>query len=351
MEMEFGGAGDVRFERIGKAGVITLTRPKALNALNLTIVASMRRALRVWEADADVALVIVRGEGRAFCAGGDILDVYKAGRDGRVMTGFFQEEYSLNAHIARFPKPYVALIDGIVMGGGCGISVHGSHRVYGENAVLAMPEVGIGFFPDVGGGHFLPRLKGKSGMWLGLTGNRVKQGDALAIGAATHAVPSAALEAIFSRLCETGDADAAIAPHAVTPPPLTPAGDFAAMDRLFAADTLEGIMQALENEAASGGAFARTCLDTMATRSPTSMAVTFRELREGAGLTMDDNMRMEYRVVNRMLTGHDFYEGIRAVLVDRDNKPVWEPATLDGITPAAIDAYFAPLEAPELDLS
>ena len=351
MEVDFGGAGEVRFERTGKAGVITLTRPKALNALTHTIVAAMRRALRAWETDGDVALVVVRGEGRAFCAGGDILDVYRAGREGRVMNGFFQEEYALNAHIARFPKPYVALIDGIVMGGGCGISVHGSHRVYGSNAVLAMPEVGIGFFPDVGGGHFLPRLKGLSGMWLGLTGNRVKQGDALAIGAATHAVSTDAMEAVFAALCETGDADGAIAAHSETPEPLTQAGDFDAMDRLFAASSRAGIMNTLDADAAAGGTFAQTCLDTMATRSPTSMAVTFRQLREGAYLSMDECMRMEYRIVNRMLTGHDFYEGIRAVLVDRDNAPVWEPASLAAIDPTAIDAYFAPLDGPELDLA
>ncbi len=350
MEVDFGGAGEVRFERIGTAGCITLTRHKALNALTHTIVNAMRRALIAWEADHAVALIVLRGEGRAFCAGGDILDVYKAGREGRVLSQFFFDEYRLNAHIARYPKPYVSLIDGIVMGGGCGISTHGSHSVYGSNAVLAMPEVGIGFFPDVGGGHFLPRLKGRSGYWLGLTGSRVKQGDALAIGAATHAVASESMEPLFAALCETGNPDTAIAPFAISPEPLTTTADLAAMDRLFAGVTLDAVIAALQAEATGGNAFAQSCLDTMATRSPTSMAVTFRQLAEGGKMDMDATMAMEYRIVNRMLTGHDFYEGIRAALVDRDNKPVWEPATIAGLDQQAIDAYFAPLPGGELML-
>ncbi|MFP1633117.1 enoyl-CoA hydratase/isomerase family protein [Zhengella sp. ZM62] len=348
--MDFGGGGEIRFEQIGRAGVITMTRPKALNALTHSMVKAMGRAMDAWEGDDGIALVVMRGEGRAFCAGGDIMDIYRAGREGRVLTAFFHDEYRLNARIHRFPKPWVSLIDGIVMGGGCGVSMNGAVRVFGDKGVIAMPEVGIGFFPDVGGSHFLPRLRGRSGYWMGLTGERVKQGDALAIGAATHAVASADLEALLDALCETGDAAASLMRYSVRPEPETGAQTFAAIDRLFAGSSLEAVLSALEKAAGEGEEFAAKTLGTMAGRSPTSLHVAFRQLASGADLSMDDCMRMEFRIVNRMLTGHDFYEGIRAVLVDRDNTPAWKPATVEAVDPADIDAYFAPLPGGELPL-
>lgn len=350
MEIDFGGGDEIRFEKLGKAGVITMTRPKALNALTLSMVEAMARAMQAWEGDDAIRLVAIRGEGRAFCAGGDIMDVYRAGREGKVLSGFFHEEYRLNAHIHRFPKPWVALIDGIVMGGGCGVSMNGSHRVFGDKGVIAMPEVGIGFFPDVGGSHFLPRLKGCKGIWMGLTGERVKQGDALAMGAATHAVASDDMESLLQALCDSGDADATLARFAARPEPETDAATIAAIDRHFAAPSLDSLVAGLRAGADAGEDFATRTLSTLEGRSPTSLLVTFRQLALGANLSMDDCMRMEYRIVNRMLTGHDFYEGIRAVLVDRDNAPAWEPATLEAVAPAAVDAYFAPLETAELVL-
>ncbi|MAW89119.1 MAG: 3-hydroxyisobutyryl-CoA hydrolase [Phyllobacteriaceae bacterium] len=348
--MDFGGGGEIRFEHIGRAGVITMTRPKALNALTHSMVQAMARAMDAWEGDDGVAVVVLRGEGRAFCAGGDIMDIYRAGREGRVLTAFFHDEYRLNARIHRFPKPWVSLIDGIVMGGGCGVSMNGAVRVFGDKGVIAMPEVGIGFFPDVGGSHFLPRLRGRSGFWMGLTGERVKQGDALAVGAATHAVASADFEALLDALCETGDAAASLMRHSARPEPETGAQTFAAIDRLFAGSSLEAVLSALENAANEGDEFAARTLGTMNTRSPTSLHVAFRQLALGADRSMDDCMRMEFRIVNRMLTGHDFYEGIRAVLVDRDNAPAWKPAGVDAVDPADIDAYFAPLPGGELPL-
>ena len=195
--MDFGGGEEIGFERRGRAGIVTLTRPKALNALTHGMVLALARALAAWEADDAVAVVVVRAEGRAFCAGGDILKVYEAGRAGERPVAFFADEYRLNAAIARCSKPYVALVDGIVMGGGVGISVHGSHRVFTENAVFAMPEVGIGFFPDVGGSFFLPRLKGAFGAYLALTGNRIRWGDALWSGIATHVAKSADIPALL----------------------------------------------------------------------------------------------------------------------------------------------------------
>lgn len=187
--MDFGGGDEIRFERAGRAGLVTLNRPKALNAVNHAMVRALAKALDAWEADPGVALVVIKGEGRAFSAGGDLLDIYQAGREGKPRVDFFADEYRLNARIRRFAKPFVALIDGIVMGGGVGVSFHGSHRVVTENAQFAMPEVGIGFFPDVGGSYLLPRLKGSFGMYLALTGNRIRHGDLLWCGLATHAVP------------------------------------------------------------------------------------------------------------------------------------------------------------------
>lgn len=347
MSGEFGGADEIGFERQGRAGVVTLTRPKALNALTQTMVNALAAALEAWRNDPAVELVIVRAEGRAFCAGGDIVDVYKAGREGRLLVDFFADEYRLNAAIEAYPKPYVALIDGIVMGGGVGISAHGSHRVVTENAVFAMPEVGIGFFPDVGGSHFLPRLQGASGMYFGLTGNRARWGDQLRSGFATHAVKAEALDELTRQLTASGDIGATLAKFAQTPAPETPAAHWEAIDRHFAQPTLAGVMQSL---AGADAEFEAGHVATIAKRSPTSVKVAFREIAEGRALAMSDCMNMEFRILNRMLAGRDFYEGIRAAVIDKDNEPVWRPATLDEVSDDAVNAYFAPLGEKELGL-
>ena len=347
MGFDFGGGDEIRFERVGKAGVVTLTRPKALNALTHSMVTALGNALDAWARDASVALVVIRGEGRAFCAGGDILDVYRSGLAGNPPVSFFADEYRLNAAIARFPKPYVALIDGIVMGGGFGVSFHGSHRVLTENASFAMPEVGIGFFPDVGGSYTLPRLRDAFGMYLALTGNRIRQGDALWAGLATHCIAAADLDGLLSALCESGDADAALAPVAGAPEPETDAATRAVIAKCFSADTLDGVLAAL---AAEGGDFAAATLETIAKRSPTSLKVAFRQIRAGASLSMDACMRMEFRILNRMLAGTDFYEGIRAAIVDKDGAPQWRPAALNEVDDAAVQAYFAPLPGGDLVL-
>lgn len=347
MSGDFGGADEIGFERQGRAGVVTLTRPKALNALTQTMVNALAAALEAWRNDPAVELVIVRAEGRAFCAGGDIVDVYKAGLEGRLLVDFFADEYRLNAAIEVYPKPYVALIDGIVMGGGVGISAHGSHRVVTENAVFAMPEVGIGFFPDVGGSHFLPRLRGAAGMYFGLTGNRARWGDQMQSGFATHAVKAEALDELTRQLTAGGDIEATLAMFAQAASSETPADHWEAIDRHFAQPTLGGVMQSL---AEADAEFEAGLLATIGKRSPTSVKIAFREITEGGALAMPDCMNMEFRILNRMLAGRDFYEGIRAAVIDKDNAPDWQPATLDEVSNEAVDAYFATLGEKELGL-
>jgi enoyl-CoA hydratase/carnithine racemase len=345
--MDFGGSDEIRFEQVGRAGIITLTRPKALNALTLPMVQAMTHALEAWESDAGVAVIVIHGEGRAFCAGGDIAKVYHARQTGEPAVGFFAEEYRLNAMIEGFSKPYVAFIDGIVMGGGVGVSCHGSHRVVTERALFAMPEVGIGFFPDVGGSHLLPGLPGSYGFYLALTGARIKHGDLLACGLATHAVSSETVDRIIQEIVVTGDPDRALKGKGAN---ISRETDEATLEKIaahFCQPNLEAILSGLEAKA-TVDSFASETLATMRSRSPTSLAVTFRQIVGGRGLSMRECMRMEFRILNRMLEGHDFYEGIRAVLIDKDNKPAWKPAAVAGLDHRDIDRYFESLGDKEL---
>lgn len=347
--MDFGGGDEIRFERTGRAGIVTLTRPQALNALTHQMVLALSRALTAWRDDQEVAVVIVKAEGQAFCAGGDIMKVYEARNSPNPPVEFFADEYRLNVQIQGYPKPYISLIDGIVMGGGVGISFHGSHRVLTENAQFAMPEVGIGFFPDVGGSHLLPDLGGYFGMYLALTGNRIRYGDALWSGLATHTIAADGQAGLIERLCETGDTEAVLRSFFVAAKRETQRPALEAIARHFAKDTLAEVIESLEAEAANDE-FAAKTLATILTRSPTSLAVTFRQVRAGLTMSMADCMRMEFRILNRMLAGHDFYEGIRAVLVDKGSKPVWRPDRLQDVDPADIDSYFASLGERELAL-
>ncbi len=336
--MDFGGGDEIRFERVGKAAVVTLTRPAALNALTHSMILALTRALAAWRTDPAVSLVLVRGEGRAFCAGGDLLAIYAARDSADKPVGFFADEYRLNAAIAAFPKPYVALVDGIVMGGGVGISFHGSHRALTEKALFAMPEVGIGFFPDVGGSHILPALGERFGFYLGLTGSRIRWGDALWCGLATHTVGSEALPGVVERCAETGDAELALR-EAFRPAPRETDVDTARqIARHFSASSLEHVLESLEREAAAGDAFAAATRDAMRLRSPTSLCVAFRQISAGLGRSMPECMRMEFRILNRMLAGHDFYEGIRAAIVDKGSTPAgsrhrWRPSAPPTSTP------------------
>lgn len=343
---------EILFEKRGPAGLITLNRPKALNALTLAMVRQMHPQLAEWARDPDIAHVVVRAAGeKAFCAGGDIRQLHDWGRAGDPrFLDFYREEYRLNTFIKRYPKPYVALIDGIVMGGGVGVSVHGSHVVAGDRIVFAMPETGIGLFPDVGGTFFLPRLPGAVGTWLALTGARLKQADAVWCGIATHAVPSGRFGELADSLCSAEDAGtvlerfAEVAKEPATLPALMPV-----IERGFCADTVPEVLERLEAESDTDADWARKQAAIIRSKSPTSLAIALRQMREGAKLDFEDCMRMEWRIVNRVVEGHEFFEGVRAVIIDKDNQPAWRPASLEELSEAEIDAYFVPL-ADELDL-
>ncbi len=338
---------DIAIEARGALGLITLTREAALNALTHSMVRQISAALDAWEQDDNIRHIAIRGRGRAFSAGGDLLDLYNSGRAGTPNYSFFQDEYRLNARLGVFPKPIVALINGIVMGGGGGVAVHGRYRVMTENAVFSMPEVGIGFFPDVGGSYFLPRLPNRTGHYLGLTGARIRSGDAHSVGIATHIVPADNLAELTTALTREADTGAVLArfhaPH-IAPDAVLDQNE---INRLFGAESLPGVLSALEAARARSD-LAASSIKAIARNSPTSVAVAFRQIRDGAKMTLADCMRMEYRILVRMLQGRDFYEGIRAVIVDKTNDPRWQPDGLGGLEEAAIDAFFAPLGAEEL---
>lgn len=336
---------EVLVSRQGAAGILVLNRPKALNALTLTMVRAMDGALTAWARDPAVTRVIVKGAGgRAFCAGGDIRSLHDLGRAGRQAEAlaFWREEYILNRFIKRYPKPYIALIDGIVMGGGVGVSLHGSHRVAGDRFNFAMPEVGIGFFPDVGATYALPRLPFRSGTFLALTGQRIGRADALALGLATHGVASADLPAVEAALTAGEDVDAVLKAHesVIEVAPLVAQKDV--IERAFSHESVPAILAALEDEAARSE-FARTAAATMRTKSPLSMAIALEQMRQGAAMTFEDAMTTEMRIVTRIAHGTEFYEGVRALLVDKDLKPAWSPSAVDAVKGSAVAAYFAPL--------
>lgn len=347
---------DILFERRGSAGIVTLNRPKALNAITHVMVRALAAQLDAWARDDAVTRVIVTANGeRAFSAGGDIralYDLIAAGRQERAL-GFFREEYALNTAIKRYPKPYVSLIDGIVMGGGVGISIHGSHRVAGEKYAFAMPEVGIGFFPDVGATYALPRLAGEVGTWLALTGDRMKAADAVLSGAATHHVKSHRFADLKEALCGTDPVNAVLADfmESVGPGEIMPRRR--TVDRTFAWDSVGAILDALRTESQKAsdqaGWSART-VQTMAGKSPTSLVLALAQMRYGRAHSFEACMAAEFRIVSRIVYGPDMVEGVRAVIVDKDNAPRWSPAGLESVGKDLIARHFAPLPGQELNV-
>lgn len=331
----------------GSLGIIRLNRPKALNALTLDMCIDLHDCLAKWAIDDAIKAVIIRGEGdRAFCAGGDVRKLYEnRGQISEADIPFFWYEYRMNAAIYHFPKPYIAFLDGITMGGGAGVSIHGSHRVATERLRFAMPETGIGFFPDIGASHFLTRCPGKTGWYLGLTGNSIGYADAQALGLATHCVSSTSIDALQQRLLETkfsandnATVSAIINQFAmpVVVGELAPAR--ANIDFCFAQNSIIDVVDALQQ---ANTPWCQDTANTLLACCPTSLCVTFEQLHRASILNFDHVMQMEYNIAQSFLKDDNFYEGIRAALIDKDRNPKWSPASLKEVDPRKIASFFS----------
>lgn len=348
----------------GNVGVITLNRPKVLNALTLDMCQAMEEKLAEWEQSDEIKAVVICGEGeRSFCAGGDIRFVYQQGRSGiKKSRRFFWHEYRLNRRIFRFSKPYIALMHGITMGGGAGISVHGTHRVAAEDFVFAMPETGIGFFPDVGGSYILPRCTGKIGVYMALSGDRLNIADAIYSGIVDHLVPKKNFEPLIYAIADSRFQSENVNMQ-ISDLINTFSLDIDGMDiakphllehrteinQCFGFLTMESTMEALKHLRSAWG---DAVIKNLQCKSPTSLKVTLRQLHYGARMDFDDCMRMEYRIALRFLLEHDFYEGIRAAIVDKDQQPKWHPHRIHEVTDEFVDSFFEPLnEAEELSFN
>jgi len=351
---------EVLFDVSDGIGTITLNRPKTLNALTLNMILEMRRVFTEWLADDAVQAIVIKGAGdRAFCAGGDVRAVrqsiveYDGDENPDLAKDFFYEEYILNHQIHTCPKPYIALIDRVCMGGGVGLSVHGHYRVATERTRVGMPETTIGLFPDVGGAWFLSRLAGETGTYLALTGVPVTVGDCQQLDIATHVVSSEKLEKLEADLHAadlSGDAHGAV--KAVLDGYVIDGGEAptadakAEIDQLFAGDSMEDIVARLK---AAGTEFASHALETLASKSPTSLKVTLEQIRRGGrATTFAETMTMEYRMSQHFARGHDFPEGVRALLVDKDHKPNWSPSSIEEVSDAVVAGYFEPVGWREL---
>ncbi len=337
---------EVLIRREGHAGFLSLNRPAAIHALTLPMVHAMTAALLEWRNDPEVTVVIIdHAEGRGFCSGGDIAFLRNSALNDGGTSGrqFFHDEYQLNHLIFTYPKPVVAFMDGITMGGGVGISQPAKFHVATENTRYAMPETGIGLFPDVGGGWYLSRLLGRIGQFLALTGARLDGAECRWAGLATHYLPHAALADAKARLAQGHDPAQALSALALTPPPARIEANAQAIARHFASDRYEDILASLEGDDSE---WAAKELATLRTKSPQTCKVALRQLHDSlACADFAANMAMEYRIASRVLTLPDFAEGVRAVIVDKDNAPNWNPATPEGVTDQLIDSIFAALPA------
>jgi enoyl-CoA hydratase len=355
---------EILLERRDGLASLTINRPHALNALTLANYRRIDPALAAWAAEAAVRAVVVRGAGgRAFCAGGDVRAVYEAGRgiagDPCLPAVFFREEYRLIREIHRFPKPYIAVVDGITMGGGAGIAVNGRYRIATERTLFAMPETGIGLFPDVGATRFLNRCPGFVGRYLGLSGARLGAADALYCGLATHFVVRERIAALSRALAaiawqdgrEFDQVEALLAGFSADPGPAPLAALRPTIDDCFSPPEIEQVLEALAAVAKAGGAdsgWAREAHAGLLSKSPTSLKVTGRQLTLGRDFDVEEALVLEYRLTRHFMAGHDFYEGVRALLIDRDQNPRWQPSTLADVDDATVEAHFAPLGEREL---
>lgn len=343
---------DVLIRKNGLVGHISLDRPKALHALTLEMCHAMSAALSDWEHDDAVEAVIIdHHDGRGFCAGGDIAFLRDSALNDGGASGrrFFHDEYQLNHQLFTYPKPIVAFMDGITMGGGVGIAMPAKYRVATENTRFAMPETGIGLFPDVGGGWYLSRLGGRLGQFLALTGARLDGAECLWAGIATHYLPHAMLEDVKARIAERpGRISGILSEPAGSPPKARIEANAAKIAKHFASDQFEDILASLEAAEAEGDSWAATERDTLGTKSPQTCKVALRQLATSSELTdFADNMAMEYRIASRVLTRPDFAEGVRAVITDKTGDPQWEPPTPEGVTEELLDQIFAPLPEDE----
>jgi enoyl-CoA hydratase/carnithine racemase len=344
---------EILFDVKNGLGVMTLNRPKVLNSLSHTILLELERVMPQWEKDPKIKAVVLRGAGeKAFCAGGDVAGLYREMRDdpnGTLRRDFFRDEYIVNRRIYRYAKPWISLIDGINMGGGVGLSVHGSHSVASEKFLFAMPETTIGLFPDVGGGYFLTRLPGALGTFLALTSHRLKVADALWAGIVDAYVPTAKMNDLEAELGAADisgpDANAKVdkviakfSEEAGAPalPAMMPS-----IDKCFSAESLPEIVAKLKQ---MGGEWADKQLASLMKLSPISMAITLEQMKRCANRSFEDSMTIEYRMSQRcMQKGHDFFEGVRALLIDKDQKPKFDPPTIEGVTAAMIAGHFKPV--------
>jgi enoyl-CoA hydratase/carnithine racemase len=344
---------EILFDVKDGLGVMTLNRPKVLNSLSHGIILEMERVMPEWEKDPSIKAVVLRGAGdRAFSAGGDVAGLYREMRDnpaGTLRRDFFRDEYIVNRRIYRYAKPWISLIDGINMGGGVGLSAHGSHSVVTEKYLFAMPETTIGLFPDVGGGYFLTRLPGALGTFLALTSYRLKAADAVWAGIAHAFVPSAKIDELQAALGAADlsgpradeKVDAVIARFQADAGEQTLPALMPEIDRCFSAETLQEIVANLKK---SNSEFAQKQLAALMKLSPLSMAITLEQLRRCANRSFEDTMTIEYRMSQRcMQKGHDFFEGVRALLIDKDQKPHWNPPTIEGVTRALVEEHFKPV--------
>ena len=338
---------DVLISVEGGIGRIRLNRPKAIHALTTRMCEVMSEALLNWRADpAVLAIIIDHAEGRGFCAGGDVVMLWRSGGgDAEDAKHFFFAEYRLNHLLFTYPKPTIAIMDGITMGGGVGISLPCKFRIATENTRFAMPETSIGLFPDVGGGWYLPRLPGQVGEFMALTGARLDGAECHYLGLATHYVPQASLPDLVERISTSPRLNGAIGNFAVTPPDAKIAENLPAITRCFSSYRLEDVLTALK---ADESEWAATELMTLGTKSPLSCKVSLRLLEEGASrASFEDEMRAEYALAGRVVRTHDFHEGVRALLIDKDNNPQWDPATPEEVDEEMLDVLFAPLHGHE----
>lgn len=341
---------DLNIRKEGRAGRITLTRTKAMNALSHKMCLQIEQALRDWAEDGDVAVVLVDAEGeKAFCAGGDIVQLYEEGRSGRDTNArqFWRDEYRLNALIANYPKPYIPVMDGFVMGGGVGISAHGSHRVVTEHTLFALPECSIGLITDVGGSYLLSRMPGHSGDYAGLTGARLSGADCLYGGLADHFVPRAALAAFKRALCDSGNIDV-ISQFKTSPPPSDLAQHQSEIDSLFGKSTVLEIREAC---AASETDFGRKALKALLRGAPLAVSASHAAIQRARNhQSLSEALRLEYRFVRQAVLGGEFLEGIRAAVIEKDRTPRWKYDTLQAVPQSMIEQLFQPSQTDELEI-